>query len=172
MTVRLVKHDKPDVEYPAVVLGDDGNHVVVQGPWAEPEARDIGPVRFEPGDVFTEHYWRDRWYSIKAVSDAGGTRKGWYCDVTRPARVDPRSGLVVSDDLILDLWASADGATVVRLDDDEFAAGDLVTRDPEAARHALDALDELERLARDGFTILDAGVPRDRRGPWLTRPAD
>jgi hypothetical protein len=156
--VRLIKHDKPDVEYSAVVLGDDGNHVVVQGPWAEPEARDIGPVRFEPGDVFTEHYWRDRWYSIKAVSDAHGTPKGWYCDVARPALVEPRSGQIVSHDLVLDLWASADGATVARLDDDEFAAGDLVASDPEAARHALHALDELERHAIDGFSILDAAI--------------
>lgn len=58
--VRLVKAIHPDVEYDAVVIGDDGIHVVVRGPWAEEESRNLGFVRFEPGDVFTEHYWRDR----------------------------------------------------------------------------------------------------------------
>ncbi len=63
--VRLIKTNRRDVEYPAEVDSDDGIHIVVRGPWAEPEARDLGFVRFEPDDVFTEHYWRDRWYSIK-----------------------------------------------------------------------------------------------------------
>jgi hypothetical protein len=156
--VRLVKPAKADVEYPVVVIGDDGNHVVVRGPWAEPEARDIGPVRFEPGDVFTEHYWRERWYSIKEVRGVSGAPKGWYCDVVRPALVDTGSRLIVSEDLVLDLWVSFDRATVVRMDEDEFAAGDLAGRDPEAARQALQALDELDRLAREGFALLDSGT--------------
>ncbi len=66
--VRLVKAIHPKSEYDAVEIGDDGVHIVVRSPWAEEEARDFGFVRFEPGDVFTEHYWRDRWYSIKRTS--------------------------------------------------------------------------------------------------------
>ena len=63
--------------------------------------------RFEPGDVFTEHYWRDRWYSIKEVRDQGGLLKGWYCDVARPVRVE--DGLLISEDLDLDLWRPRTG---------------------------------------------------------------
>jgi len=151
--VRLIKMTHPDVEYDAVVIGDDGVHIVVLGPWAEEEARDLGFVRFEPGDVFTEHYWRDRWYSIKEVRDQGGIVKGWYCDVARPVRVD--DGLLVSEDLDLDLWVSADGRTVLRLDEDEFAASGRTMTDPVAATQALDALAELERLARGGFAGID-----------------
>ncbi len=151
--VRLVKAIRPNVEYDAVVIGDDGVHIVVRGPWAEEEARDLGFVRFEPGDVFTEHYWRDRWYSIKEVRDQGGILKGWYCDVARPVRVD--DGLLVSEDLDLDLWVSADGRTVLRLDEDEFAASGRTMTDPVAATQALDALAELERLARGGFAGID-----------------
>ena len=151
--VRLVKAIHPNAEYDAVVIGDDGGHVVVRGPWAEEEARDLGFVRFEPGDVFTEHYWRDRWYSIKEVRDPGGVLKGWYCDVTRPVRVE--GGLLVSEDLELDLWVSADGRTVLRLDEDEFAASGRTMTDPVAATQALDALAELERLARGGFAGID-----------------
>jgi hypothetical protein len=147
--VRLVKTNGRDVEYPAEVLSDDGTHIVVRGPWAEPEARDLGFARFEPDDVFTEHYWRDRWYSIKEVRDARGDLKGWYCDVARPVHVD--GARLSSEDLELDLWVSADGCTVLRLDEDEFAQSGLAETDPTATAEARHALDELERLAEDRF---------------------
>jgi SAM-dependent methyltransferase len=138
------------------VVADDGSHIVVRAPWAEPEARDLGFVRFEPGDVFTEHYWRERWYSVKEVRTAAGVEKGWYCDVARPVLVE--DGLLVSEDLDLDLWVSADGGTVLRLDEDEYAAGGLAESDPAAATHARAALAELERLAHGGFAGIDAGT--------------
>jgi hypothetical protein len=148
--VRLVKVSGRDVEYPATVMADDGVHIVVRGPWAEPEARDLGFVRFEPGDVFTEHYWRDRWYSIKEVRDARGGLKGWYCDVARPVTLE--GDHLSSKDLELDLWVSADLRTVLRLDEDELARSGLTEADPTAAAEARLALDELERLAADGFS--------------------
>lgn len=80
---------------------------------------------------------------------ADGTLKGWYCDVTRPAARDGDALLV--EDLDLDLWCSADGATVLRLDEDEFEASALRTTDPAAAAAALRALAELESLARGGL---------------------
>lgn len=149
--VSLVKRRHPNVEYPAVVSFDDGTHLVIQGTWSEEEARDLGFVRFEPGDVFTEHYWRDRWYSIKEVRSEHGALKGWYCDVARPVRVE--GGQLVSEDLDLDLWVSADGQTILRLDEEDFAANGLDESDPPAAELARRALDELERLARDGFEV-------------------
>ncbi|GGX95474.1 DUF402 domain-containing protein [Streptomyces minutiscleroticus] len=144
--VVLVKAGRTKIRYPAERLRDDGVRVTVRAPWAGAGVRDFGFVRFEPGDVFTEHYWRDRWYAVKEVRDGRGTPKGWYCDVTRPAAVSA-DGLVV-EDLDLDLWCSADGTAVVRLDEDEFAASGLAAADPEAASAARAALDELERLAR------------------------
>lgn len=153
--VRLVKRVRPDVTYDATVISDDGTHLVVRGPWAEEEPRDLGFVRFEPGDLFTEHYWRDRWYSVKEVRRPTGARKGWYCDVARPVRIE--DGVVVSEDLDLDLWVSADGRTILRLDEDEFAAGGLADADPAAAAHAMEALAELERLARRRFRSLADG---------------
>ncbi|MEE4540858.1 DUF402 domain-containing protein [Streptomyces sp. V4-01] len=146
--VRLVKADREKVRYGARVLRDDGVRVTVAAPWSLPSVRDFGFVRFEPGDEFTEHYWRDRWYAVKEVRDARGALKGWYCDVTRPVVVT--AGELVSEDLDLDLWLSADGHEVRRLDEDEFAAGGLAGRDPRAADAARRALDELEALARAG----------------------
>ncbi|GGU55776.1 DUF402 domain-containing protein [Streptomyces lavendofoliae] len=148
--VRLVKAGRTKIRYPAQVLADDGTRITVRAPWAADGVRDFGFVRFEPGDVFTEHYWRDRWYAVKEVRSGDGALKGWYCDVTRPARVDGVLGEVLVEDLDLDLWVSADGAEVLRLDEDEFAASGLAERDPAAAVAAREALDALEALARAG----------------------
>ncbi|MGV9880376.1 DUF402 domain-containing protein [Streptomyces sp. NPDC003006] len=144
--ITLVKAGRTKIRYPARLLHDDGTRITVRAPWAAPDVRDFGFVRFEPGDVFTEHYWRDRWYAIKEVYAADGTLKGWYCDVTRPA---VRDGEVLTvEDLDLDLWCSADASTVLRLDEDEFEASGLPTTDPLTATAARRALTELESLAR------------------------
>lgn len=153
LDVVLVKAGRTKIRYPAELIDDDGNHITVRAAWAGNGVRDFGFVRFEPGDVFTEHYWRDRWYAVKEVRTADGTLKGWYCDITRPA---VRSGAeLVVEDLDLDLWRSADGTDVLRLDEDEFAESGLTESDPEAATAAVAALDRLEALARaDGFDAL------------------
>jgi hypothetical protein len=152
--VRLTKGTGAALEYDATVVADDGVHLVVRAPWADPDARHLGFARFEPGDVFTEHYWRDRWYSVKEVRDRAGVLKGWYSDVARPVRVAGTD--VVSEDLYLDLWVPADGRSVLRLDEDEFAASGLTDADPDAAAHALEALAELERLAQRRFAAIQA----------------
>ncbi|KJK36139.1 RNA-binding protein AU-1 [Streptomyces variegatus] len=153
LDVVLVKAGRTKIRYTGELLTDDGTRVAVRAPWAGSGVRDFGFVRFEPGDVFTEYYWRDRWYAVKEVRSATGALKGWYCDVTRPARRSAAE--LVVEDLDLDLWRSADGTDVRRLDEDEFAESGLGESDPEAARAALAALDELESLARGGgFTAL------------------
>ncbi|WDV50622.1 DUF402 domain-containing protein [Streptomyces coeruleorubidus] len=153
LDVVLVKAGRTKIRYTGELLTDDGTRLAVRAPWAGSGVRDFGFVRFEPGDVFTEYYWRDRWYAVKEVRSATGALKGWYCDITRPAS---RSGPeLVVEDLDLDLWVSADGTDVRRLDEDEFADSGLSETDPEAAAAALAALDELESLARGGdFTPL------------------
>jgi hypothetical protein len=151
--VRLVKAGREKVRYDATVRSDDGVRLTVTAPWSLPTVRDFGFVRFVPGDLFTEHYWRDRWYAVKEVRDPTGALKGWYCDITRPVAVQGTT--LLSEDLDLDLWVSADGRDVLRLDEDEFEAGGLAGRDPAAAATALRTLDELERVARgEGLTAL------------------
>jgi hypothetical protein len=164
--VRLVKHPRADVEYPAVVLSDDGDHVTVCAPWSGPDVRDFGYVRFEKGDVFTEHFWRSRWFSVKEVRTGAGELKGWYCDVARPVLVErdagadrgadrgAHRGVIVAADLDLDLWLSADRSVMLRLDEDEFVESGLEEREPETAAAARRALEELELLAADGFEKL------------------
>lgn len=150
--VTLVKAGRVKIRYPATPVSDDGDRISVRAPWAAEGVRDFGFVRFEPGDVFVEHFWRTRWYAVKEVWTGDGVLKGWYCDVTRPAVV--RDGEIVVEDLDLDLWVSADGSSVLRLDEDEFAASGLAASDPEAAAQAVRALDALAEQART-----PAGLP-------------
>lgn len=153
LVVALGKAGRTKIRYPAELVRDDGVRVTVRAPWAAPGVRDFGFVRFEPGDVFTEHYWRDRWFAVKEVRTGDGGLKGWYCDITRPAVL--ADGVLAVEDLDLDLWVSADGSSVLRLDEDEFEASGLDARDPAAAAAAVRALDDLERLARtEGLTSL------------------
>ncbi|WP_328870305.1 DUF402 domain-containing protein [Streptomyces sp. NBC_00287] len=146
--VVLVKSGRTKMRYPAEVLADDGIRIVVRAPFAGEQVRDFGFVRFEPGDVFTEYYWRDRWYAVMEVRDPSGTLKGWYCDIARPATLSGTE--LVVEDLDLDLWRSADGTDVRRLDEDEFEESNLLETDPEAAAAAVAALDTLEKLALEG----------------------
>jgi hypothetical protein len=59
-----------------------------------------------PGDHFYEHYYSERWYNIFEVRSAEGVLKGWYCNITRPARFEAK--LVTSEDLELDLFVAPD----------------------------------------------------------------
>ncbi|WP_051807363.1 DUF402 domain-containing protein [Streptomyces sp. NRRL F-2664] len=146
LTVVLTKAGRTRIRYPAARVADDGDRISVRAPWAAEGVRDFGFVRFEPGDVFVEHFWRTRWYAIKEVWTGDGVLKGWYCDVTRPVHV--QNGEILVEDLDLDLWVSADGSSVLRLDEDEFAASGLAASDPEAAAQAVRALDALDDQAR------------------------
>ncbi|MEU7552691.1 DUF402 domain-containing protein [Streptomyces sp. NPDC044571] len=154
VTVALTKAGRTKIRYPATLVSDTGDRICVRAPWAAAGVRDFGFVRFEPGDVFTEHFWRGRWYAVKEVRTGGGVLKGWYCDVTRPAVV--RDGEILVEDLDLDLWVSADGSSVLRLDEDEFATSGLARSDPHAAAEALRALDALAAQAHSpaGLTAL------------------
>ncbi|MFF3348730.1 DUF402 domain-containing protein [Streptomyces sp. NPDC002779] len=146
--VVLLKGGRQKIRYPAELLQDDGTRIVVRADFAGTKVRDFGFVRFEPGDVFTEYYWRDRWYAVMEVRGPHGTLKGWYCDIARPATLVGTELTV--EDLDLDLWRSADGTDVRRLDEDEFEESGLRESDPKAAAAALAALDTLEKLAVEG----------------------
>jgi Protein of unknown function (DUF402) len=152
VVVRRAKSGKADLVYAMTVESDDGDHVVVVGPFSEPVSRELGYVRFDPTDRFVEHFWRSRWYAVADVRDSIRGRKGWYCDVTRPADVTP--GSIVSADLELDLWVPGGPGPALVLDEDEFEASGLPRNDPVAAAQARRALDELRRAAKDKFTTL------------------
>ena len=132
------------LHYDGVVLARSATEIVLRAPWPGREY-DLGYTTFEPGDVFMEHHYADRWYNVLAIHRADGTFKGWYCNVTRPAVFGP--GVVRAEDLALDVWVWPDRRILV-LDEDEFARLGLSADEQTAAR---EALAEIQRLARAGL---------------------
>ncbi|HEY74489.1 MAG TPA: DUF402 domain-containing protein, partial [Thermoflexia bacterium] len=74
--------------------------------------------------------------------------KGWYCNITRPARIT--SDEVAAEDLALDLWVAPDGEMLV-LDEDEFAALALPPAEHDAAQQALAELQAMVRRKAPPF---------------------
>lgn len=139
------------VTYEGEVLARAPGYLLVRAPWTRP-ALDLGYVVFTPGDLFDEHFYDDRYYAIFTVRDATGRCKGWYANVARPAQIS--ADLVISEDLELDLFVSSDRTTLLRLDEDEFAARRFDLHEPatyEAARAALGELDQMARAAAPPF---------------------
>ena len=135
--VKLNTLGEARIQYEGEIVKRLENGVVVQAYWKQ-AAKDLGYTRFEPGDCFTEYYYSDRWYNIFDIADAGGLRKGWYCNIAQPASIF--DGRVEQVDLLLDVWVDPRGFPLV-LDEDEFEADN--TLNAELRKAALDGLREL-----------------------------
>jgi uncharacterized protein len=105
------------------------------------EDRPFHGIVLATGDRFLETYYSDRWYNILEIRDkTTDTLKGWYCNVTYPAKFE--DGKVSYIDLALDLLVYPDGRQLV-LDEDEFAELTLNEIDTQKAREALFELQSL-----------------------------
>jgi predicted RNA-binding protein associated with RNAse of E/G family len=134
VTVRKLDHNGQQVfAYPGRVLRRESAAIVLRTTWNR-DPLDVGYVLLEPDDFWTEYFFADRWYNIFEIHGGDGRLKGWYCNITRPARIDARE--VAAEDLALDLWVAPDGECRV-LDEDEFAALPLTPVEREAAQQAL-----------------------------------
>ncbi|MDY7078490.1 MAG: DUF402 domain-containing protein [Chloroflexota bacterium] len=133
-TSRKLDHTGRQVTaYPGWVLWRDDRSIVLRTAWNRAPL-DLGYVVLEPSDHWTEYFYADRWYNVFEIRADDGRLKGWYCNITRPARIDACE--VVTEDLALDLWVAPSGEMLV-LDEDEFAALPLDPTEREAARNAL-----------------------------------
>ena len=120
------------------------------------ESVDVGGLALRRGDHFLETFYNDRWYNVFAVEDDLGQFKGWYCNVTRPARIE--DGHVFAEDLALDLIVLPDGTSRV-LDEEEFAQLAISEDDRRLARQALAGLQILVSERSGPFERLRATDP-------------
>jgi predicted RNA-binding protein associated with RNAse of E/G family len=97
------------------------------------------------GDRLVETFYRQCWYNVFAVFDGQtGDFKGYYCNITRPARFE--GDHIYAEDLALDLLVLPDGTWRV-LDEEEFESLEL---DPHERAAARQALAELAKRAAQG----------------------
>jgi predicted RNA-binding protein associated with RNAse of E/G family len=152
--ITVIKKDaqgNPKIQYKGEIVERLSNGVVIQASWTLP-TKELGYTTFEPGDQFIEHYYTDRRFNIFDISSADGTHKGWYCNVAEPAVISDNQ--IEQVDLVLDVWVSPEGETLV-LDEDEFAADSTLSDEQRReARQGLQALLHLIAARQEMFSRL------------------
>ena len=145
LTVRKIKPGivSETFSYQATVVEVADQRIVVTAAFGLDRWEKDG-VEIVRGDVFTEHYYSERWFNILHIASPEGRPRGWYCNVAMPAEWNDEGISFV--DLYLDLFVHPDGRYAV-LDEDELAAANLL--DDIVAR-AYGALKELIQLAESG----------------------
>jgi uncharacterized protein len=128
------------IQYQGEVIQRLSHGVVIQAYWKQP-TKDLGYTLFEPGDQFIEYYYTDRWFNIFDISSAGGTHKGWYCNIAEPAHIHDEQ--IEQVDLLLDVWVNPKGAPLV-IDEDEFESDTMLN--DEQRRGARQALQDLLQM--------------------------
>jgi hypothetical protein len=162
--IKLNPQGEEKIRYPAELSARLENGVVLDAYWHH-TSRDLGYTTFEPGDHFVEYFYNDRWFNIFAISTPAGLRKGWYCNIAAPARIDAEQ--VEQVDLLLDVWVDPAGQPLI-LDEDEFAADLTITT--EQRQGALQGLHDLLTLLatrHTPFTELLAGKPSSTGMPLV-----
>ena len=157
VTIRKLDHAGREVlSYPGRVLWREDGAIALRTFWTRAPL-DVGYVVLEPGDRWTEHFYAGRYYNIFEIRAGDGRLKGWYCNITRPARI--AAAEIAAEDLALDLWVAPDGEMRV-LDEDEFAALRLPPTEHSAAQAALAELQAMvERRMRPFDKIAAAITP-------------
>jgi protein associated with RNAse G/E len=141
VTVHKLDHaGRRILAYEGEMLQHKDGAIVLGTTWERPSL-DLGYVVLETGSQWTEYFFATQWYNIFEICASDGRLLGWYCNITRPARIsiDEAGGKVSAEDLALDLWVAADGKMLV-LDEDEFAELPISSEERVAANRALSAL--------------------------------
>ena len=148
--VKLSPRGETKIQYQGEVVEHLSHGVIIQAYWSHP-TKNLGYVSFEPGDRFIEYYYTDQWYNIFDIASTQGVRKGWYCNIAEPAFLFEDH--IEQVDLLLDVWVSPEGETLI-LDEDEFAADTTLTiRQRNGARQALQELLQMIAGQQEAFSM-------------------
>jgi len=140
--VKLDHRAKEKWRYEGLVIARETSRITIEAFYDQAD-EDLHGLSLRKGDRFLEQHYADRWYNVFAVYDGtNGRLKGWYCNITRPARIN--GDQVSAEDLALDLIVRPDGSWTV-VDELEFEAQALSAAD---RANALTALAELKGLAQ------------------------
>ena len=160
--VKLAPDGSEAARYPGTIVArkDHGSWVVVRAIWTHRHI-EVEGLTFSPGDVLAEWFSPHHDFNAFAVHAINGELRGWYANVTLPARLDADASppILAWQDLYLDVVALPDGTTTV-CDEDELAASGLMQNDPRLYKRIVRARDEiLARFARRTTPFADGPHP-------------
>ena len=136
--VKLDPSGKETWRYQGRIIHQQESRIVLEA-YFDREDRLFHGMPLCKGDRFVETYFTDRWYNIYEIhSRADDSLRGWYCNVSLPARLE--GDKLFFTDLALDLLVFPDGRQII-LDEDEFYSLDLT---PQVREQALSALREMQ----------------------------
>lgn len=142
--IKLAPDGTEAARYPGEVLAlrSDG-WTIVRATWTYRRIA-LDGLDFVPADTLLEWFSPIHSFNAFAIHAPDGQMRGWYANVTHPARLDTREDppLLHWQDLYLDLIALPDGTCTVR-DEDELQASGLRSRDPALYELIVRARDEL-----------------------------
>jgi len=155
ITISKLGHDRRVIfSWQGLVVEQDEQQLLVHAHWERSEPLFLGYTVFEPGDLFVETYFTQRWFSIWEIRSQRNHRtKGWYCNICRPIELD--GDQLRFEDMELDLFVFPDGRFVL-LDEEDLLRADLSPADVEQARAGLREVTSW---------ILTRQPPFDRIGP-------
>jgi predicted RNA-binding protein associated with RNAse of E/G family len=131
--------------YEGQIVESDAGRVLLKAHFDRDDVEFFG-VLLRRGDTFIEAFYNDRWYNVFSIFDVDdGHHKGWYVNLTRPAKFE--DGHIYADDLALDLVIDPEGKIQV-VDQDEFDAQDLPSSERE---QVWAAVNEIEALVYQGL---------------------
>lgn len=144
--VKLAPNGSETARYQGEVVGHyRDSWVLVLATWTN-RTIDLEGLSFCPGDKLLE--WFSPWHPFNAfaVFSPADKLKGWYANVTHPARLDATQDppVLIWHDLFLDLVGLPDGSFTVR-DEDELLASGLPQTEPELYARVREARSELIR---------------------------
>lgn len=141
--MRIIKNDhfgKKVWEYDGQIVERTASSVLVQAHFNRTDLMFNG-ILFREGDRFLELYPYGKWFNIYEIHDKDSDLvKGWYCNVTRPARVSEKQ--IAYDDLALDLLVYTDRKILV-LDEDQFLRLSLTRAEVRQAENAIKELKDI-----------------------------
>jgi hypothetical protein len=160
--VKLAPDGREVTSYPGRVMECDrpAQWVVARAEWVL-KTIELDGLRFVPGDRLHEFFSPAHPFNVFSIWSPYGALRGWYANVTQPARLDPLTDPITLywHDLYIDVIALPDGTVTVR-DEDELIEAGMASSDPDLHALILLARDDLLRLFADrAFPFHESSEP-------------
>lgn len=143
--VKLAPDGSEVTSYPGWVIdaGAPEPWLAVRADWVR-RVVELNGLRFIPGDRLHEFFSPAHHFNVFSVWSPEGSLRGWYANVTHPARLDTATSppTLYWHDLYVDVIGIQGRPCVIR-DEDELEASNLAASDPGLHTRILQARDEL-----------------------------